>query len=195
MLIALAAPVCLGLMAGAASARMVTGTTTSALQKLKVVVTATDGSKYSAPVTVTGSKTVNGRTTYTGKYALDVPVGKNVMVQFAKVKANGSVVYLTAADFPISASKSSTRTWHFIMSNPLAGGSATVNLGALKVGKRLAIPASNPLTQVDEDGDGVDDYDDNSQCDEDDQGDQDTDSNDNGYPDDEDDQGQDGNEQ
>jgi hypothetical protein len=190
LFVALAAPVCFGLMAGAANARMVTGVTKSTIKNLQAVVIATDGSQYSTAVTVTGHKTVNGKTVYAGKYSVDVPVGKNVMVQFATTKSDGSLHYVTTADFSISASKSSTRTWHFVMANAPGGGSGAVSLGTLKIGQKLAIPTSDPLTQVDEDGNGVDDYDDNSQCDEDDQGDQDTDSDGNGCPDDEDDNDQ-----
>jgi hypothetical protein len=182
-------------MAGAANARMVTGVTKSTFQNLQAVVTATDGSQYISAVTVTGHKTINGKTVYAGKYSVDVPVGKNVMVQFATTNTDGSLRYRTTADFSISASKSSSRTWHFVMANAPGGGSAAISLGLLKIGKKLAIPGSDPLTVVDEDGNGVDDYDDNNQVDEDDQGDQDTDSDGNGCPDDEDndDQGDNGN--
>jgi hypothetical protein len=185
----LLAPAFLALLTSASDAREINGTTKSKYQNLQVVVKATDGSQYDAGVTVTGSKTRNGTTTYSGKYSIDVPEGKNVMVEFAKVNANGSLTYLTAADFNISASRGD-HTWHFVVTAPLAGGAPAIGLGGIKVGKDLAVPVFNPLTQVDVGGNGVDDYDDGDQEDDDDQGDEDTDDDGDGDPDDEDDDDQ-----
>jgi hypothetical protein len=152
-------PVCLGLLANASNAREITGSTKSTNEKLAVMAVATDGSKYTANVTVVRQKQKAGKTVYFGTYDLDVPEGKKVMVQFNRVNADGSLTPLTTTRFYTSAAHSK-QTWMFNVTAPLAGGGEAISFGQTKVGHTNAPPEVNPLLQVDEDGDGNDDYDD-----------------------------------
>ena len=157
MLIALVAPVCLGLMAGAGQARQISGTTQSRIQNIVATAVASDGTRYTAPVNITGHTTINGRIVYTGMYSLDVPTGKKVMVEIERKNSDGSLSGMTAGKFYTNKTHQHS-TWMFNVTPPLAGGGDTLSLGLLKVGLKLARFSGNPLTQIDNDGDGASDY-------------------------------------
>jgi len=208
LLVALIAPLCLGLMVGAAGARQITGTTQSAAPKLAMQARGSDGALYKGTWSATGHTTINGRTVYTGQYSVDVPTGKKVVVEIRKVAKNGTSTPPTAASFFTSPTHKHT-AWMIPVTPALAGGSDAISLGLMKVAARpLTKTSVNPLTETDCDEDGDNDYqdedddndglDDDQDADEDgdgvdDQG-EDCDQDGDGVPDDEDndDQGEEG---
>lgn len=159
-LFAAAAAVSLVFLTGAASAREIVGTTNAYFSKAAVTALATDGSKYTAKVTVTSSQRLaTGKTVYTGTYNLNVPNGKQVMLIFSKLSSGGLLTPKTVAHFPVSHSNT-TRTFHFHVANAPAGAPDVISLGMVKVGAKLTTPETNPQTEVDEDGNGSSDFDD-----------------------------------
>ena len=160
LLAAAVATVSLAFLTSAVSAREIVGTTKAYFSKAAVTALATDGSKYTAKVTVTSSqKLPTGKTAYTGTYDLNVPNGKQVMLIFSKVSSGGLLTPKTVAHF--TASHSNTyRTWHFHVANAPSGAPDVISLGLVKVGAKLAVPETNPQTEVDEDGNGSSDFDD-----------------------------------
>lgn len=186
---------CLLLLPGIASARELVGTTKSYLPKLAVTAKATDGSKYTGQVTVTNIQHLaTGKTLYTGVYNLDVPAGKQVMVVFSKVGSTGTLTPKSVAHFALNSS-STYRTWHFTVAAPPSGAADVISLGLTKVGPKLATPGTNPLTEVDEDGDGNSDFDDDQGDNDDVSDDQSDDQDGDGLPDDVDDDDQGENQQ
>ncbi|MBV9991701.1 MAG: hypothetical protein JOZ72_10445 [Alphaproteobacteria bacterium] len=205
-LVALAAPLCLGLMIGVANARQISGTTQSALPKLTMQAVGSDGKRYAGTWSPTGKTTINGRTVYTGMYSVDVPTGKKVLVEIDRVNKNGSTSPMTTAAFFTSKTHKHT-AWMINVTPALSGGSDAIAMGLMKVGARpLTKTTVNPLTETDCDEDGDNDYqdqdddndgiDDDQDADEDgdgvdDQG-EDCDEDGDGVPDDEDDDDQGG---
>jgi hypothetical protein len=146
---------------GAGNAREVVGTTKSYLPRLAATALATDGSKYTAKVTVTGTQvTSTGKTLYTGTYDVAVPEGKKVLMVFQKLNADGSLTPKTVARFATSPS-GLKQTFQFNVTQSPSHDSSPISLGFTKVGAKLAKPEVNPLSEVDDDGDGVCDLQDN----------------------------------
>src|SRR5436305_15092784 len=114
------ATVSMAFLTGAADARQIVGTTKAYFAKSAVTALATDGSKYTANVTVTSSQHLaSGKTLYTGTYNLSVPNGKQVMLIFSKVSSGGLLTPKTVAHF--TADHATTyKTWHFHVANPPA---------------------------------------------------------------------------
>jgi hypothetical protein len=158
---ALLAMISVLLVAGISQAREVKGKTKSFCRHLVASAVATDGSAVSGPVTVVKRvQLASGKILYVGKYSLDVPEGRKVMMVFQKVRANGTLKPKTVAEFATDDT-GLLDTTQFTVTAPLIGGSLAIDLGRIKVRGRLATPQLNPLEDVDNDNDGISDLDDN----------------------------------
>lgn len=133
-------------------AREIKGGTKSFDKHILAAAIDTDGSSVAVPVTVI--KRVNGK--YIGNYSLEVPEGRRVMIVFQKVKANGTLKAKTVARFATDASGLS-KTSQFTVT----AGLQAIDLGFITVNSILAKPKINPLSEVDNDDDGISDLDDN----------------------------------
>lgn len=159
--IALLAMISVLLVAGISQAREVKGKTKSFCSHLVASAIATDGSATTSPVTVVRQvRLASGKIRYFGVYSLEVPEGQKVMMVFQKVMADGTLKPKTVAAFATDDTGLKS-TKQFGVTPPLPGGLPAINLGMIKVMNTLAVPLLNPLTQVDNDNDGISDLDDN----------------------------------
>jgi hypothetical protein len=147
-------------LASVSHAREIKGKTKSFSRQLVASAVATDGSAVTSPVTVLSSKRLpSGRLLFTGSYSLQVPEGEKVMMVFQKVRANGTLKPKTVAQFATDAS-GLTRTKQLTVTAALAGGSDAIDLGTIRVKDKFARSSINPLSEVDNDDDGISDLED-----------------------------------
>lgn len=157
--------------ATAGQARVIKGRTLSYNKKMVATAIATDGSSVSAPVKVVSQVTIHaGLIRYTGRYRLVVPDGQRVMLIFQKVTANGRLIPKTVARFKRTASGLGKTSQFTVPASQAAANigqvAATavtepINLGIITLDNTFAIPRFNPLSQVDNDTDGISDLNDN----------------------------------
>lgn len=148
------------LLVSASDARVIKGTTTATVQKLKVSAVSSKGAAVTVPVTNVRQKVTPAGVRFIGNFSMNVVKGQKVMLVFSRVGASGTMKAQTVAKFAKDAA-GTAKTSQFNVTAPVAGGPTDIAVGNVTVGPKTATPTVNPLTNVDSDGDGLSDLDDN----------------------------------
>jgi hypothetical protein len=148
---------CALLAANAGEARQIKGKTKAFDKNLLACAIATDGSAITAQVTMERRvrvQTPEGEDfAFIGSFSLDVPEGQKVMVAFLKLRSDTRLVPKTVLAFATDATGLTK-----VMQLGVTAAVTPIDLGRIRVGRKLAAPEFNPLEAVDNDADGASDF-------------------------------------